>query len=96
MGSPFPARSCNAGRGASLQRFRVDFESNLSTVAKLDLAGTPIGDAAVAAAALIQRPKRTKKVGQFPLRKGVRLIGVSLSSLCADAADIDPQMALAL
>ena len=33
---------------------------------------------------------------QFPLRKGVRLIGVSLSSLCADAADIDPQMALAL
>jgi hypothetical protein len=24
---------------------------------------------------------------QFPPRKGVRLIGVSLSSLCADAAD---------
>jgi DNA polymerase-4 len=33
---------------------------------------------------------------QFPLRKGVRLIGVSLSSLCPDVADIDPQMALAL
>ena len=33
---------------------------------------------------------------QFPLRKGVRLIGVSLSSLCADAGDVDPQMALAL
>ena len=33
---------------------------------------------------------------QFPPRKGLRLIGVSLSSLCADAADIDPQMALAL
>jgi hypothetical protein len=33
---------------------------------------------------------------QFPMRKGVRLIGVSLSSLCADAADVDPQMALAL
>jgi DNA polymerase-4 len=33
---------------------------------------------------------------QFPLRKGVRLIGVSLSSLCADAADVDPQMTLVL
>ena len=33
---------------------------------------------------------------QFPLRNGVRLIGVSLSSLCADAGDVDPQMALAL
>ena len=33
---------------------------------------------------------------QFPMRKGVRLIGVSLSSLCADAADVDTQMALAL
>jgi hypothetical protein len=30
---------------------------------------------------------------QFPMRKGVRLIGVSLSSLCADAIrDADPQM----
>jgi DNA polymerase-4 len=34
---------------------------------------------------------------QFPMRKGVRLIGVSLSSLCADAVrDADPQMTLAL
>jgi len=33
---------------------------------------------------------------QFPMRKGVRLLGVSLSSLCTDAADIDPQMTLAL
>ena len=33
---------------------------------------------------------------QFPMRKGVRLLGVSLSSLCADAGDIDPQMTLAL
>jgi DNA polymerase-4 len=33
---------------------------------------------------------------QFPLRKGVRLIGVSLSSLCADGAQDDLQMALAL
>jgi DNA polymerase-4 len=33
---------------------------------------------------------------QFPMRKGVRLIGVSLSSLCADTADVDTQMALAL
>ena len=33
---------------------------------------------------------------QFPLRKGVRLIGVSLSSLCTDTADVDPQMTLAL
>jgi DNA polymerase IV len=33
---------------------------------------------------------------QFPMRKGVRLIGVSLFSLCADAADVDTQMALAL
>src|SRR6516162_5227229 len=33
---------------------------------------------------------------QFPLRKGVRLLGVSLSSLCADAGDVDPQMTLAL
>jgi DNA polymerase IV len=33
---------------------------------------------------------------QFPLRKGVRLIGVSISSLCTDSADVDPQMALAL
>jgi DNA polymerase IV len=29
---------------------------------------------------------------QFPMRKGVRLLGVSLSSLCADAGDVDPQM----
>ena len=34
---------------------------------------------------------------QFPMRKGVRLIGVSLSSLCASAIrDADPQMTLAL
>src|SRR6266480_5088131 len=33
---------------------------------------------------------------QFPLRKGVRLIGVSLSSLCADSSEVDPQVALAL
>src|SRR6266516_3095188 len=33
---------------------------------------------------------------QFPMRKGVRLIGVSLSSLCADPADVDMQMTLAL
>jgi impB/mucB/samB family C-terminal domain len=32
---------------------------------------------------------------QFPMPKRVRLIGVSLSSLCADSADDDPQMALA-
>jgi hypothetical protein len=30
------------------------------------------------------------------MRKGVRLLGVSLSSLCADAGDVDPQMTLAL
>ena len=33
---------------------------------------------------------------QFPMRKAVRLIGVSLSSLCADAGDIAPQMTLEL
>ena len=33
---------------------------------------------------------------EFPLRKGVRLLGVSLSSLCADTADVDTQMTLAL
>jgi DNA polymerase-4 len=33
---------------------------------------------------------------QFPMQKGVRLIGVSLSSLGADTADVDTQMALAL
>jgi DNA polymerase-4 len=33
---------------------------------------------------------------QFPMRKGVRLIGVSLSSLCEDASDVDTQMTLAL
>jgi DNA polymerase-4 len=33
---------------------------------------------------------------QFPMRKGVRLLGVSLSSLCADAGGVDPQMTLAL
>ena len=34
---------------------------------------------------------------QFPMRKGVRLIGVSLSSLCAGAIrDADHQMILAL
>ena len=34
---------------------------------------------------------------QFPMRTGVRLIGVSLSSLCAGAIrDADPQMTLAL
>jgi DNA polymerase-4 len=33
---------------------------------------------------------------QFPLRKGVRLIGVTLSSLCTDLRDDDPQMTLAL
>ena len=34
---------------------------------------------------------------QFPMRKGVRLIGISLSSLCVDAVvGLDPQMTLAL
>jgi DNA polymerase IV len=33
---------------------------------------------------------------QFPMRKGVRLIGISLSSLCADPSDVDTQMTLAL
>src|SRR6266478_5029666 len=33
---------------------------------------------------------------QFPMRKGVRLIGVSLSSLCAKSSEVDPQVALAL
>jgi DNA polymerase IV len=33
---------------------------------------------------------------QFPLRKSVRLIGVSLSSLCVDMEKADKQMALAL
>jgi DNA polymerase-4 len=33
---------------------------------------------------------------QFPLRKGVRLLGVSLTSLCADAPDVDTQMTLVL
>jgi DNA polymerase-4 len=33
---------------------------------------------------------------QFPLRKGVRLLGVTLSSLCTDLRDDDPQMTLAL
>jgi DNA polymerase IV len=33
---------------------------------------------------------------QFPMRKGVRLLGVSLSSLCADAAELNTQMTLAL
>jgi len=32
----------------------------------------------------------------FPLQKGVRLIGVSLSSLCAESSEVDPQVALAL
>jgi DNA polymerase IV len=33
---------------------------------------------------------------QFPLRKGVRLIGVSLSSLRDESSEVDPQVALAL
>ena len=33
---------------------------------------------------------------QFPMPKSVRLIGVSLSSLCADLTEGDPQMTLAL
>jgi hypothetical protein len=33
---------------------------------------------------------------QFPLQKAVRLIGVSLSSLSPDWAQVDPQMTLAL
>ena len=33
---------------------------------------------------------------QFPMQKSVRLIGVSLSSLCADLREDDPQMTLAL
>jgi DNA polymerase IV len=33
---------------------------------------------------------------QFPLRKGVRLIGVSISSLCTDSAQVGLQMTLAL
>jgi len=33
---------------------------------------------------------------QFPMRKGVRLLGVSLSSLCAHAGEVDTQMTLAL
>jgi DNA polymerase IV len=34
--------------------------------------------------------------GQFPMRQGVRLIGVSLSSLCVDPTKLDRQMTLAL
>jgi DNA polymerase-4 len=34
--------------------------------------------------------------GQFPMSKGVRLIGVSLSALCADWRENDQQMTLAL
>jgi DNA polymerase IV len=33
---------------------------------------------------------------QFPMRKGVRLLGVSLSSLCAEMVEADTQMTLAL
>jgi DNA polymerase IV len=33
---------------------------------------------------------------QFPMRKGVRLLGVSLSSLCAEMLEADTQMTLAL
>jgi DNA polymerase-4 len=33
---------------------------------------------------------------QFPMRKGVRLLGVSLSSLSADGVEVDTQMTLAL
>jgi len=33
---------------------------------------------------------------QFPMRKGVRLLGVSLSSLCASAADAYTRMVLEL
>jgi DNA polymerase-4 len=33
---------------------------------------------------------------QFPMRRGVRLLGVSLASLGADPVDVDPQMTLAL
>jgi len=33
---------------------------------------------------------------QFPLRKGVRLIGVSISSLCTVSTQVDPQMNLSL
>ena len=33
---------------------------------------------------------------QFPMPRSVRLIGVSLSSSCADLGESDPQMALAL
>jgi DNA polymerase IV len=33
---------------------------------------------------------------QFPMRKGVRLLGVSLSSLCAEPVEVDTQMILAL
>jgi DNA polymerase-4 len=33
---------------------------------------------------------------QFPMPKGVRLIGISLSSLCAHSPQVDPQMTLAL
>jgi DNA polymerase IV len=33
---------------------------------------------------------------QFPMRRGVRLLGVSLSSLCSDPAEANTQMTLAL
>jgi DNA polymerase-4 len=33
---------------------------------------------------------------QFPMRKGVRLLGVSLSLLSTNTADVDAQMALGL
>jgi DNA polymerase IV len=33
---------------------------------------------------------------QFPMRKGVRLLGVSLSSLCSESVEVDTQMTLAL
>ena len=47
--------------------------------------------------ALQTRPRDAELLAnQFPMPKAVRLIGVSLSSLCRDGAHVDPQMALAL
>jgi DNA polymerase-4 len=75
------------GRTVTLKVKFADFQIITRSRSRL----RPISDRSALAAISVEL-----LAAQFPMRKQVRLIGVSLSSLCADAAEVDTQMTLAL
>ncbi len=75
------------GRTVTLKVKFADFQIITRSRSRI----TPISDSSILASISAEL-----LAAQFPMPKGVRLIGVSLSSLCADSPQVDPQMTLAL